>query len=160
MRTNEQTCAGANAAVCCISIPRARRLEMIGGERRAPGKLFGASRRVLPVKPVGTESDGSSYPPVQAAALSGLQTYKEPEISMTVRHVFQRIRGVLKSIADEDEVKRILKGHVACQSQGYTCILLVNVCSTFIRSVKLTLRFSNWNVFVGCLAYGFSDVLF
>lgn len=66
---------------CCISIPRARRLEMIGSERRAPGKLFGASRRVPPVKPVGTESDGPSYPPVQAAALSGLQTFTEkPEM--------------------------------------------------------------------------------
>lgn len=53
---------------------RARCLKMIGSERRAPGKLLGASRRVLPVEPVGTESDGSSYPPVQAAALSGLQT--------------------------------------------------------------------------------------
>jgi len=47
-----------------ISIPRARCLKMIGSERRAPGKLLGASRRVPPMEPVGTESDGPSYSPI------------------------------------------------------------------------------------------------
>lgn len=85
-----------------ISIPRARRLKMIGSERRTPGKLLGALRRVPPVKPVGTESDGPSHPPVQAAALSGLQTYKETRRSfnMTVRQISQQVRHVLESISD------------------------------------------------------------
>jgi len=47
-----------------ISIPRARCLKMIGSERRASGKLFGASRRISPLELVGAESDGSSYSPV------------------------------------------------------------------------------------------------
>lgn len=79
---------------------------MIGSERRATGKLLGASRRVPPVKPVGTESDGPSYPPVQAAALSGLQTYKgtRSDLSSTARQVSKQVRNALISTPDEGDV--------------------------------------------------------
>lgn len=74
-----------------ISIPRTRRLKMIGSERRAPGKLLGAPRRVTPMELIGAESDRSSYPPVQTATLSGLQIWKK-RTPITDRVWFMRKR--------------------------------------------------------------------